>query len=72
MFCVLTDCSRINCVRFAAICFASLSSSYTLNLSPAVGAPSKPNTETGVEGPASLIHDHVHQTLHGFYHGFTC
>ena len=26
-FCVRTDCSRCNCVRFAAICFASLSSS---------------------------------------------
>ena len=48
--CVLTDCSRINCKRFVAICFASLSSSNTLNLSPAVDAPSKPKIDIGVDG----------------------
>ena len=43
-----------NCKRFDAICFASLSSSKTLNLSPAVDAPSKPNIDIGVDGPASF------------------
>jgi hypothetical protein len=36
-----------------AICFASFHLQ-TLNLSPAVAAPSRPNTDTGVEGPATL------------------
>ena len=52
---VLTDCSRCNWVRLVAIVFASLSSSNTLNLSPACGAPSNPKTDTGVDGPASII-----------------
>ena len=54
-FWVLTLCSLTSCVLLAAICLASFSSSKTLNLSPAWGAPSKPKTETGTEGPASLI-----------------
>ena len=52
--CVRTDCSRTSWVRFAAICFASFSSSNTLNRSPAVGAPSSPSKDTGVDGPASV------------------
>ena len=54
-FCVRIPCSRCNCKRFEAISRASRSSSITLNLSPAWGAPVKPNTITGVAGPASLI-----------------
>ncbi len=52
-FWVRTFCSRSNCVRLAAICLASFSSSNTLKESPACGAPSRPSTETGVEGGAA-------------------
>ena len=54
-FWVLTLCSLTSCVLLDAICLASFSSANTLNLSPACGAPSKPNTETGIDGPAELI-----------------
>ena len=50
---VRTDCSRTNWVRLAAICLASFSSTNTLKRSPAVGAPSNPRRDTGVDGPAS-------------------
>ena len=49
-FWVRTFCSRSSWVLLAAICLASLSSLKTKNVSPAWGAPSSPNIETGVAG----------------------
>ena len=63
VFWVLTDCSRCNWDLFEAICFAYLSSSNTLNLSTACGAPSNPNIDTGVEGPASLRLFHLSSNM---------
>ena len=53
-FVVRNPCSRYNCSRLVAIDFASFSSSKMLNLSPALGAPPIPRTDTGQAGPASF------------------
>ena len=54
-FVVRRPCSRYNCSLFWAIVLASFSSSKTLNLSPAFGAPPIPKTDTGCAGPASIM-----------------
>ena len=50
-FLVLSFCSLISCSLFVANSRASLSVSKTLNLSPACGAPLRPNIKIGVAGP---------------------
>ena len=52
-FLVRIPCSRSICALLYAISFASPSSSYTLNFSPACGAPFNPNINAGADGPAS-------------------
>ena len=44
---------RMSCSLLLAISLASFSSAIMLKVSPAVGAPLSPSTETGVEGPAT-------------------
>ena len=50
-FLVLIPVSRSICARLVASSLASDSLSNTLNFSPACGAPLKPNTCTGPDGP---------------------
>ena len=52
-FWVMMPCMRCSCSRLLAISRAERSSSITLKVSPACGAPFRPSTCTGVEGPAS-------------------
>ena len=52
---VLMPWMRMSCSRLLAMSLASFSSSSTLKLSPAVGAPFRPSTDTGVDGPAASI-----------------
>ena len=54
-FWVRRPCSRWSCSRLLASCRASFSFPITLNLSPACGAPFKPNIKAGSEGPAFSI-----------------
>ena len=53
-FWVLIPWILMSCSRLLAMALASFSSLMTLNLSPALGAPLRPRTETGVDGPASF------------------